>query len=63
MLDTCENISFEEMKKTQKDSDHYVEEKVVAIGRDETHLCGVKEPITLHIVTIQSTGESLYFLQ
>lgn len=33
LLDTCENISFEEMEKTQKDSDHYVEEKVVAIRK------------------------------
>ena len=26
---------------------------------DEIHLSGVKEPIMLHIATVQSTGESL----
>ena len=31
-----------------------------SIRRELKHLCGVKEPITLHIVTIQSTGESLW---
>ena len=30
-----------------------------SIWRDEIHLCGVKEPIMLHIAMIQSTGESL----
>lgn len=30
-----------------------------SIWQDEVHLCGVKEPIMLHIAMIQSTGESL----
>ena len=30
-----------------------------SLWQDEIHLCGVKEPIMLHIAIIQSTGESL----